>query len=96
MIKKISNCIVYFSPAFFLFLMPHHIVGLALLDLSLQGLNLELSLLQLADALAGRTLVLVELTLLLFHKVLQKVNRNLTVLSSNNKTFNGSAKRVVF
>lgn len=53
-------------------LMPDHIVGLALLDLSLQGLNLELSLQQLADTLARRTLVLVELTLLLFDKVLQK------------------------
>lgn len=52
--------------------MSHHIVGLALLDLSLQGLNLELSLLQLTDTLTGRALVLVELTLLLFDKFLQK------------------------
>lgn len=55
--------------------MSHHIVGLALLDLCLQGLNLELSLLQLTDTLTGRTLVLVELTLLLFDKFLQKINK---------------------
>ena len=50
--------------------MPYHIVGLALVDLGLQGLDLELGLLQLADALTGRTLVLVQLTLLLLNEAL--------------------------
>lgn len=50
---------------------PHHVVGLALLDLGLQGLDLLLGLLQLVDALAGRTLVLVQLTLLLLHEALE-------------------------
>lgn len=53
-----------------LYLIFDHIVGLALVDLGLQGLDLELGLLQLADTLTGRALILVELTLLLFNKVL--------------------------
>lgn len=51
----------------------HHVVGLALLDFGLQGLDLELGLLQLADTLTGCTLILVELALLLFNKTLEKV-----------------------
>lgn len=38
---------------------PYHVVGLALVDLGLQGLDLELGLLQLADTLTSRTLILV-------------------------------------
>lgn len=67
-------------------LTSHHIVGLALLDLGLQGLNLELGLLQLADTLTGRALVLVELTLLLFDKFLQKYTRR-KGLNSNKRAF---------
>lgn len=52
------------------FHVPYHIVGLALVDLGLQGLDLELGLLQLADTLTGRTLILVQLTLLLLNKAL--------------------------
>lgn len=51
--------------------MPYHIVGLALMDLGLQGLDVELGLLQLADTLTGRTLILVQLTLLLLNQALQ-------------------------
>lgn len=38
---------------------PYHVVGLALVDLGLQGLDLELGLPQLADTLTSRTLILV-------------------------------------
>lgn len=41
------------------------------MDFGLQGLDLELGLLQLADTLTSRTLVLVQLTLLLLHQVLR-------------------------
>ncbi len=51
---------------------PYHVVGLALLDLCLQGLDLELGLLQLADTLTGRTLILVKLTLLLLNEALRQ------------------------
>lgn len=37
----------------------YHIVGLAFMDLGLQGLDLELGLLQLTNTLAGSTLILV-------------------------------------
>lgn len=50
---------------------PYHVVGLALVDLGLQGLDLELGLLQLADTLTGRTLILVQLTLLLLNEALR-------------------------
>lgn len=50
---------------------PYHVVGLALVDLGLQGLDLELGLLQLADTLTGRTLILVQLTLLLLDQILK-------------------------
>lgn len=50
---------------------PHHVVSLALMDLGLQGLDLELGLLQLADTLTSRTLILVQLTLLLLDQVLR-------------------------
>lgn len=53
----------------------HHVVGLALLDLGLQGLDLQLGLLQLVDALTGCTLILVQLALLLLDKTL-KVEMN--------------------
>lgn len=49
----------------------YHVVGLALVDLGLQGLDLELGLLQLTDTLAGSTLVLVQLALLLLNKTLK-------------------------
>lgn len=49
----------------------HHIVGLALVDLGLQGLDLELGLLQLADTLTGCTLKLVQLSLLLLNEALE-------------------------
>lgn len=48
----------------------YHVVGLALMDLGLQGLDLELGLLQLSDTLPGRTLILVQLTLLLLNEAL--------------------------
>lgn len=51
--------------------MAYHIVGLALVHLGLEGLDLQLGLLQLTDTLAGRTLILVELTLLLLDETLQ-------------------------
>lgn len=51
---------------------PYHVVGLALVDLGLQGLDLELGLLQLADALTSSTLVLVQLTLLLLNETLRE------------------------
>lgn len=51
--------------------MPYHVVGLALLDLGLQGLDLELGLLQLAETLTSRTLILVQLTLLFLNEVLR-------------------------
>ena len=41
------------------------VVGLALLDLGLQGLHLELGFLQFSDTLTRCTLILVELSLLL-------------------------------
>lgn len=41
------------------------------MDLGLQGLDLELGLLQLADTLTGRTLILVQLTLLLLDQILK-------------------------
>ena len=41
------------------FYLPYHVVGLALLDLGLQGLDLELGLLQLAETLTSRTFILV-------------------------------------
>lgn len=50
---------------------PHHVVSLALVDLGLQGLDLELGLLQLADTLTSRTLILVQLALLLLDQVLR-------------------------
>lgn len=59
--NKSEACLLY---------VPYHIVGLALVDLGLQGLDLELGLLQLADALTGCTLVLVQLTLLLLNEAL--------------------------
>lgn len=49
----------------------NHVVGLALLDLGLQGLDLQLGLLQLVDALTGCTLILVQLALLLLDKTLK-------------------------
>lgn len=49
----------------------YHVVGLALMDFGLQGLDLELGLLQLADTLTSRTLILVQLTLLLLHQALR-------------------------
>ena len=49
----------------------YRVVGLALLHLGLEGVHLELGLLQLADALAGRALILVQLALLLLHQTLQ-------------------------
>lgn len=52
------------------FYVSYHIVGLALVDLGLQGLDLELGLLQLVDTLTGRTLILVQLTLLHLNKTL--------------------------
>lgn len=51
---------------------PYHVVGLTLVDLGLQGLDLELGLLQLADALTGSTLILVQLTLLLLNETLRE------------------------
>lgn len=50
----------------------YHVVGLTLFDLGLQGLDLELGLLQLADTLTSCTLVLVKLALLLLHQSLQR------------------------
>lgn len=50
---------------------PYHVVGLALVDLGLQGLDLELGLLQLADTLTRSALVLAELTLLLIDQPLK-------------------------
>lgn len=50
--------------------MPYHIVGFTLVDLGLQGLDLELGLLQLVDTLTSRTLILVQLTLLFLNKAL--------------------------
>lgn len=49
----------------------YHVVGLAVLDLGLQGLDLQLGRLQLVDALTGCTLILVQLTLLLLNKTLK-------------------------
>lgn len=49
----------------------HHVVGLALLDFGLQGVDLQLGLLQLVDTLAGCTLILVQLTLLLLNQTLE-------------------------
>lgn len=66
---------------------PHHVVGLALVDLGLQGLHLELGLLQLADTLTSGTLILVQLTLLLFNEALQRTNNVLRFKVTITKTF---------
>lgn len=50
---------------------PHHVVSLALVDLGLQRLDLELGLLQLTDTLTSCTLILVQLALLLLDQVLR-------------------------
>lgn len=59
--------------------MPYHVVGLALVDLGLQGLDLELGLLQLADTLTGSTLILVQLTLLLLDQILKDKRQEFTL-----------------
>lgn len=58
----------------------YHVVGLALLDLGLQGLDLQLGLLQLVDALTGCTLILVQLTLLLLNKTLKEEMKEFRVI----------------
>lgn len=47
------------------------VVGLALLDLGLQRLHLELGLLQFIDTLTRCTLILVEMSLLLLDQILK-------------------------